>query len=494
MDANQWYHVFFTYDGSGTAKGIKLYVNGEDQELMVRMDSLRRSTIMNGNDFLAGNWNHRGREMEDLYGFKGGIIDEVYLYNRELSPVEVKYLAGNNQQAISSKAKYAHYLHSANKEFQAIRYQLDSLRRMDLIKPKIMVMHELDTVRTTYLLNRGAYDDKGNVVSRGTPKAILAYSETYPKNRLGLAEWLFSKNNPLVGRVITNRFWQLFFGRGIVSTPEDFGNQGALPSHPELLDWLAVNFREQGWDMKKLIKTIVLSATYRQDASLKSKESKSDPENRWLTRGPAQRLTAEMLRDQALVTSGLFYEKVGGKWVKPYQPAGIWKEMANQIGENKYRPSQGKDLYRRSLYSYWKRTIPPPSMLTFDAPERVVCSVKRQQTSTPLQSLVLLNDPLFIETSRSLAQLSLQQFRSTEDQITFAFKKVVSRSPKREELQVLLQLYQSEFERFNSNSTESKKLLNIGASPYDNHLNETELAAFSVVANAIFNLDEAKYR
>lgn len=293
---------------------------------------------------------------------------------------------------------------------------------------------------------------------------------------------------------MVNRLWQLFFGRGLVSTPEDFGNQGDFPSHPELLDYLAVDFRETGWDMKNLIRNMVLSATYRQDASFTSKSLQKDPDNTWLTRGPSQRLQAEMLRDQALVASGLYYEKLGGKWVKPYQPGGIWKELANQIGENKYRPSQGRDLYRRSLYTYWKRTIPPPTMLTFDASERAVCTVKRQETSTPLQALVLLNSPLYLEASRKLGEQVMLSQKKRKEQLHTAFTKIVSREPQAEEVQMLGQLFEEEKDRFTQNPVEASQLLANGASPIDESLDPSELAAMTVVVNVIFNLDEAKYK
>lgn len=490
---NQWRHVFVTYDGSGKADGLHIFINGQLQAVQVKMDSLRGKTILNGNDFLAGNWNHRARELGDLYGFKGGLVDNVQLFNRELSPVEVQLIAGNNKQP-GKTALYAHFLNKIHPEYRHILLQLDSLRRIDLEKPMIMVMEEVDTVKETFILDRGAYDAPTQKVSRATPKAVLALSESYPKNRLGLAQWLFDENNPLTGRVIVNRFWQMFFGKGIVATPEDFGNQGALPTHPELLDWLASYYRKQGWDTKQLVKLMVLSSTYRQDASITPIALQLDKENTWLGRGPSKRLTAEMLRDQALVASGLYYEKVGGKWVKPYQPTGIWKELANQIGENKYRPGSGQDLYRRSLYGYWKRTIPPPNMLTFDASERAVCTVKRQQTSTPLQSLILLNDPMFIEASRKLAEHIMTEELPIGDQIDLAFTKVVSRSPQLNEAEVLNEIYESERQRFDQHPEQAQQLLETGASGYHQQLNKSELAALTVVVNAIFNLDEAKYQ
>ncbi len=489
----QWHHVFVTYNGSGKANGLNLYINGALQPRRIVMDSLRNRTILNGNDFLVGNWNHRARETEDLYGFKGGKVDHVVVYNRALSPVEVQLLA-NQTNNPNDQALYQHYLNTDSPKYHRLQNELDSLRRIDTSKPSIMIMEEEDTIKTTYVLERGAYDAQTEQVERTTPEAILTFSSEYPSNRLGLAQWLFNEQHPLTTRVIVNRFWQLFFGRGLVNTPEDFGNQGTLPTHPELLDWLAVDFQEQGWDMKKLVKKIVLSTTYRQDATLNKNSLEKDPDNRWLTRGPSQRLTAEMLRDQALVASNLYYQKIGGKWVKPYQPKGIWKELANQIGENKYRTSQGQDLYRRSLYGYWKRTIPPPSMLTFDASERAVCTVKRQQTSTPLQSLVLLNNPLYIEAARALGEDVMAQFDAPKEQIQKAFESILTRVLSSKEQNMLLDIYQKEQERFGENEIEAVQLLQVGNSPVHSSLSKEQLAALTVVINAIFNLDEAKYK
>ena len=493
LSANQWYHVFVTFDGSGKAAGFNIYINGQAQKLKVQVDSLRERSILTGNDFLIGNWNHRARELQDIYGFKGGTIDDVVIYNRALSPVEIRKLAGNNAPPTRSEL-YTYFLQQNSSKYKAIIHQLDSLRRIDLEKPHIMIMEEVDTVKATFVLDRGAYDAPTTPVNRGTPKSVLAFAKSYEPNRLGLTQWLFDEQNPLTSRVIVNRFWQLFFGKGLVNTPEDFGNQGALPSHPELLDWLAIHFRENGWDMKALVKMIVLSSTYRQDAAITNAALKKDKSNKWLARGPAQRLSAEMLRDQALVTSGLYYEKLGGKWVKPYQPPGIWKELANQIGENKYRPSFGKNLYRRSLYGYWKRTIPPPSMLTFDAAERAECTVKRQQTSTPLQSLILFNNPIYVEAARKLAEQLMEGDQSSESIIEESFLRINTRKPDEKELEVLQEIFETELARFEKDVDATKELLQTGASPYNQKLNLPEMAALTVVINTIYNLDEAKYR
>ena len=493
INANKWTHLTVTYDGSGKAAGLNIYINGEAQQLNIIMDSLRNQTILTGNDFLVGNWNHRARETGDILGFQGGAVDNPFVYERELSPLEVKEIAKSKNNA-SKAEKYKHYLANANDDYRRLSTELSMLRRVDQEIPEVMIMQELDTSKATFVLDRGAYDAPTDSVGRTTIAAVLDFPEQYERNRLGLAKWLFDDKNPLTARVMVNRYWQMFFGKGLVATPEDFGNQGALPTHPELLDWLALDFKNSGWDMKAIIKKMVLSSTYRQDASLNEKLLERDKENVLLARGPSQKLTAEMLRDQVLAVSGLLYEKVGGKWVKPYQPKGVWKELANQIGENKYRESIGKDLYRRSIYGYFKRTIPPPSMLTLDASERAVCTVKRQQTSTPLQSLVLLNDPQILEASRVLAEDLLKAGLNKQDCIEKAFYKITSREVKSSELKLLTDIYNTEQSRFEENEEDAGALLSVGYSNFDEELDASNAAALTVVVNAILNLDEAKYK
>lgn len=491
----EWAHAFVTYDGAGQATGLKIYINGRESPLAIVRDSLQNHSIRNGNDFLVGNWNHRARNLRDLYGFAGGAIDEVRLYERTLSPLEVQALVDERSiNKLPESALYRHYLQRMDPDFREVEQQLVHWRRQDQTIPSVMIMEEMDTIKQTFLLARGAYDAPVKPVRRGTPEAILPFPSDLPNNRLGLAEWLFHKDNPLTARVYVNRLWQMCFGQGLVATPEDFGSQGELPSHPALLDWLAVTFRESGWDTKAMLKKIVLSAAYRQSGKISRRKYQRDPANIWLSRGPSVRLTAEMLRDQALAASGLLNSEVGGKWVKPYQPPGIWKEMANQIGENKYRPSLGDDLYRRSLYTYWKRTIPPPTMLTLDASERAECTVKRQATSTPLQSLILLNDPQYVEAGRVLAEKLITDGSDPAKQIETAFRTILSRPVKPEETQLLKEVYESERERFSQDEAATRELLNIGAKPADPSLNGAEVAALTVAINTIFNLDEAKYK
>ncbi len=491
-----WQHIFLTYDGSGKAQGISLYINGESQILKVQRDSLQGQSIYNGNDFLVGNWNHRARNLDNLYGFEGGAIDEIRVYQRELSSLEVLLLAGKKLSIQNVKVSdlRLHYLLTGDSTYQSLSHELRNLRMKDLKVPAVMVMEEEDTMKTTFLLARGAYDAPVRKVARITPSSILEFPEDLPANRLGLAQWLFDPDHPLTARVYVNRLWQMCFGQGIVKSPDDFGSQGALPSHPQLLDWLAISFMESGWDIKALLKQIVTSASYRQSAIASKQKRKKDPGNIWISRGPSVRLTAEMIRDQVLAVSGLLNRKIGGKWVKPYQPAGIWKEMANQIGENKYRPSQGSDLYRRSLYTYWKRTIPPPTMLTLDASERAVCTVKREATSTPLQALILLNDPQYVEAARVMAQHLISSNPAIEASIRSGFRSVLGRYPLSDESEILLELYGSELQRFETDPVSAEALLDVGSYPIDPAADYPSVAAMTIVINTIFNLDEAKFR
>ena len=496
-----WSHVCMTYDGSGRAAGINIYINGVKQATRELFDELNRKSILNGNDFLVGNWTPRRARSGRYEGFGGGWIDEVRIHNRTLSAVEIAAMVGKTKpyaypgvkqspQRLAEVRRF--YRNGWDDAYQEKQAALDSLRSIYLEVPYIMVMEEMEEPRPTHILSRGAYDSPLEQVRANTPSTLPPFPDGAPQNRLGLAQWLTQPDHPLTGRVVVNRLWQMLFGRGLVNTPEDFGNQGALPSHPELLDWLAVTLVEEGWDIKAMLKRMVLSATYQQSAERTPSMLKLDPDNIFLSCGPYQRLGAEMLRDQALASSDLLNPKIGGKWVKPYQPAGIWKELANQIGENKYRESSGEDLYRRSIYSYWKRTIPPPVMLTFDASERAVCVVKRQSTSTPLQALVLLNDPQFLEASRALAQSVMQEESESEAWVKTIFNRLTSRQPDASELEGLLALLEEERTNYQADPAAAKALLSLGASSLDSSLAVADLAALTLVANVILNLDEAK--
>jgi hypothetical protein len=353
---------------------------------------------------------------------------------------------------------------------------------------EIMVMKEMPRHRPTFLLKRGAYDAPGERVEPGTPASLPPLESSWPRNRLGLARWLTASAHPLTARVAVNRWWQAFFGRGIVSTPEDFGSQGQLPSHPELLDWMARSLIDSGWDVKRLVRLIVTSATYRQSSEATAELLARDPDNTLLARGPRFRLPAEMIRDQALAAGGLLVESVGGPSVKPFQPPGLWEEKSGLT----YTRDVGAGSHRRSLYSFWKRTSPPPAMLTFDATTREVCAVKRQTTATPLQALVLLNDPQFVEAARALARRALKEGGSAgADRITFIVRTLTGRPPDARELAILEALYRDQYDEFRGGHSDPTKLLAVGDLPVDPALDPVEWAAMTVLAQAILNHDEA---
>jgi hypothetical protein len=347
---------------------------------------------------------------------------------------------------------------------------------------QVMVMEETPGVKQTYLLNRGQYDLKGEKVYPGTPTAILPYPTSFPKNRLGLARWLTDPSHPLTARVAVNRIWQQFFGTGLVKTSEDFGNQGEMPSHPELLDWLAVQFMESGWDIKKMIQLIVTSKTYQQDAFASQALREQDPENRLLARGPSKRLTAEMLRDQALVASGLINRKTGGESVKPYQPAGLW-----EINSMQYQADSTEAMYRRSVYVVVKRSVPFPTLAAFDASERSSCLSRRQQTNTPIQALVTLNDPAYVEAARALGAQSAS-LKDTTLMIQSMFRKLTARYPNERELLILKKLHNSELQKFSNNSEKMKGWNKTGIFKTGMD-NPALLAANTVVASTIMNSD-----
>ncbi|MCI0639394.1 MAG: PSD1 and planctomycete cytochrome C domain-containing protein [Gemmataceae bacterium] len=411
---------------------------------------------------------------------------------------------------------------SVKKADAAAKEQKDQLTRLQKERDKLrqlipstMVMQDIAKPRDTHLLVRGEYNKKAGKVQAGVPAALTPLPKDAPPNRLGLARWLVDPSHPLMARVIVNRYWQLFFGTGLVKTVEDFGAQGELPSHPELLDWLAVEFMQPSpvgaapvrkrdsagddndlsWSTKRLVRLIVTSATYRQSSKVTSALVSRDPENRLLARGPRFRLQAEFIRDQALAVSGLLNREIGGKSVSPYQPAGLWQELHSR-GDSKnwtaqfFVQSKGKDLYRRTMYTFWKRTSPPPQLATFDAPDREVCTVRRSRTNTPLQALVLMNDPTYVEAARKLAERLLKEAQTTDDRLTLAFRLATARTPGEKELGVLRGVLEKQLARYRQNEEAALKLLAVGESPRDERIAPAELAAWTMVSSVILNLDE----
>ena len=337
------------------------------------------------------------------------------------------------------------------------------------------------------MLVRGQYDKPADKVTAGIP-ASLSPPPTPPTDRLGLAEWIVSPSNPLTARVTVNRFWQLYFGRGLVKTAEDFGIRGELPTHPELLDWLATEFVESGWDVKALQKLIVKSAVYRQSSKMTGPAIKRDPENVLLARAPRFRLPAEMIRDQALAVGGLLSDKMGGPSVKPYQPRGLWQDLYQGYT---YEPASGENLYRRSLYTFWRRTIPPPSMSTLDAPNRETCTVSRARTNTLLQALMLMNDVTFVEAARLLAERMLKEGgRALRHRLEYGFRLVLARKPSRAERTVLMAALKHHLRTFRRDKEAAEKLVAVGESARDEMLDVSLLAAYTAVGSVILNLDK----
>ncbi|MEQ8848928.1 DUF1553 domain-containing protein [Botrimarina sp.] len=486
LPAERWTHLALTYDGSSRAGGLRLYVNGRRAETETLHDSLTR-TIRYAERDLAADKNVRltvGHRFRDV-GFKGGAVDELGVYTAELTPVEVASLAGLGESEVGAADWREHHLRrhtpawtDARARLQHARLERDVLR--DAI-PQIATMADLPERRPSYLLERGAYDSPGEEVEPAPPAAIASDLTQQRGDRLGLARWVTSRENPLTARVAVNRFWQSLFGRGLVATPNDFGSQGAAPTHPDLLDWLAVRFVESGWDVKQLVRLIVTSETYRQSSVASPELREADPQNELLARGPSGRLSAEALRDSALAVGGLLVEQIGGPPVHPFQPPGLWEEK----GAATYRRDAGPGSHRRSLYTIWKRTSPPPSMMTFDAADREVCTMRREATATPLQALVLLNDPQYVEAACGLAESVAGD--ALAERLENLWRRATSRAPTEAESAVLRRLYHEQLEYFQQDRHASATLLSVGdrgeADP------DPEAAAMAATALAVLNHD-----
>jgi hypothetical protein len=407
-----------------------------------------------------------------------------------------------DQRSDAQKAELrAHYRAEISPVAQTLGGELARLQKergdLDAGIPTTMVMQELPQRRETFVLLRGQYDQKGPAVSAGVPAVLPALPPGAPADRLALARWLVDPANPLTARVTVNRLWQSLFGTGLVKTSEDFGTQGEPPTHPELLDWLAVEFREGNWDVKRLLKRIVTSATYRQSSVITPAALAADPECRLLGRFPRRRLPAELIRDGALAASGLLDRRIGGASVMPYQPERLWEELTsreadmNNFTAQSYVQSHGPDLYRRSMYTFWKRTVPPPQLSTFDAPDRETCTVRRPRTNTPMQALVLLNDPTYVEAARKLAERVMRDGGLTDDgRVAFAFRLPLARAPRTEESAVLKALFAEQLAHYRRDTEAARRLFAVGESPADPALDPAELAAWATVASVILNLDE----
>ena len=505
LKINKWDHLAFTYDGSGEASGVKLFLNGNQIDQIVKTDNLYKSIKPVSSSGIRKE--RRSVKVGESYdGSSGdnrifkGKMDELFIFNKSLSSFEIKTLFNKydiDKKLISNELKREHLVLENNEQIK-IQKEISKLKKQWINEvsdvTEIMVMEDMKEPRQSFLYDRGQYTNKSYEVFANTPSVLPKFSEDLPRNRLGLSKWLFEDKNPLTSRVTANRYWQLIFGKGIVSSPEDFGLQGMLPSNAELLDFLANFLVNEDWDIKKLIKLMVTSSTYKQSSSINQKYAEIDPNNIYLWRSNSYRLPAEMIRDNALAASGLLVKKTGGKSVKPYQPDGLWREKSNfSIKLLDYKISETEeDLYRRSLYTFLRRTSPPPSMSVFDAPSREVCTVKREITNTPLQALVLLNDPQFVEASRVLAErIQIEESGSIKKSIEYGFQLCTSRMPSSEELQILKEFYDNQYKKFKSNPKLADQIFKNGRKKRNRSLDKYKTAALTLVANTMLNHDEA---
>jgi hypothetical protein len=501
IEPERWQHVCVVYDGSRLASGVRLYVDGQLKPLKAQLDALNQTFAALKEPLRIGAGNGPDARFR-------GAIDEVRIFNRALKSGEVLLLAQPEsirdllgiaapkrtpQQHAKLQTCFLrrHAPEPLRQLLQTVDAAAKQLEALADGVSNVMIMQELPQPRPAHVLVRGQYDHPGKPVERGTPATLPPLAKDAPYNRLGLAKWLVDPQHPLTARVAVNRQWQTFFGAGLVRTPEDFGTQGQRPTHPALLDWLATELVHRDWSMKELHRLIATSATYRQSSRI-SAAGMNDPDNRLLARGPRVRLSAQALRDQALFASGLLVERLGGPSVKPYQPPGLWEELANQT----YEQGKGADLYRRSLYTYWKRTAASPSMMTFDASDRETCTVRRSRTNTPLQALTLLNEVTFVEAARVLAERVLvgrasPPAKDDPARLTLMFELVASRRPTDRELKVLQQGLDYQRQNFAARDDEITRLMSQGEYDSKSSLDRREVAAYAAIANLLLNLDEA---
>ncbi len=499
LQKGKWQHVVLTYDGSRKAAGLRIFIDGKPASMETHNDSLTE-TATTDKPF------HIGLRQRSL-PFQGR-IDDLQILQGTLQLNQVKELMdGKPLTSFATWLRTPNNTWSDEQKEQAKQLTLQQLdsnykslqqeiaakdkERAALVDqfPAVMIMKEMSPRRETFVLNRGQYDQPTDKVDPNVPEVLRTFTSLAPTNRLELAQWLVHPAHPLTARVAVNRFWENFFGVGLVKTSEDFGTTGEFPSHRELLDFLAMYFIDSGWDVKDLQRLIVLSETYQQDSRMTEEHLTKDPENRWLSRGPRYRLSAEMIRDNALSIAGILQPRIGGPSVKPYQPEGLWEDVTVER-RGKYVADQGEGLYRRSMYTFWKRTCPPPAMVSFDAPNREVCVARRSRTNTPLQSLVLMNDPTYVEAARVLAETILSENDNDEARIHAGYLRAVSRPARPEELALLLELLASARDRFTKETEAAQKLTQVGARPLSPNADIKEVAAWTVVASTILNLDE----
>ena len=498
LPVDTFLHLLVTYDGSGKAAGLKMYVNGQPEKTKAQFDTLT-DTIKTPEPFSIGRRGAAGPTFT-------GRVDDFRIYDRALPPNEVAALGGGATFAIAAiplekrtpeqKAQLQKFfretqapeLTEAEKKVAEIRKAKETLERQI---PNTMVMSEMEKPRDTFIKVRGAYDQNGEKVAPAAPAflpQVPPRADGKPLNRLDFAKWLVAKDQPLTARVTINRWWAMLFGNGLVKTVNDFGAQGEWPSHPELLDWLAADFMKD-WSVKRAIKQIVLSQTYRQSSRVSPQLLEKDSENRLLARGPRQRLDAEIIRDNALAIGGILNEKLGGKSIKPEQPPGTWE--INEMGGYNYDKSKGDDLYRRGLYVYWRRSTVYPSFITLDAPTREFCTAQRAKTSTPLQSLVLMNDPVFVEAARAFAQRILKEGGpDNASRLKFAWRLALARPPSEQEIGILAKTLETQLATYTQDKPAAAALVKVGDLPKPANADDSELAAWTAMGNVLLNLNE----
>jgi len=500
LAANQWHHVFITYNGSGKEDGLQIYVNGVRQNDRTVSSKSLTATIRNDVPLLIG-------ARSNGSSASGVLVNDVRVYDTLLAPSEIaqiasasriSYLAARPSASRSPEQAdelFAWWLNLNSSEYGEAVAQVATLNQEETaIRSRGTIAHVM-TDRAeeaeAFVLARGEYDQRGERVTPSVPTVFPPLPDDLPKNRMGLAKWLLGDDHPLTARVTVNRFWQEVFGVGLVASSGDFGITGDLPSHPELLDYLAIDFRQSGWDMKRLLRMIVTSSTYRQSAQTDDQKLAIDRDNRLLSRGPRFRMDAEMIRDYMLQASGLLSAKIGGASVKPYQPEGVWEAVAMRGSNTRdYRPDQGENLYRRSLYTFWKRSAPPASMDIFNAPSREVCTIRRDRTNTPLQALATLNDPQAIEAARHLAAIVITSASEPEMRVDLMAKRVLARSLEPRESEVVNDSLHALSKHFAENPDAATELVKVGDSPSPPEIQPSELATYTMLANQLMNLDE----
>ncbi|MFO0822105.1 MAG: DUF1553 domain-containing protein [Gemmataceae bacterium] len=505
----KWTHVTVAYDGTGKSGGIKIYYNGELQPTTVENDNLRSTTRTNVP--LKIGQRHTTSRVNNI------ALEDLRIYDREVTALDAQQLSGSRRtfDILSKPVEkrtpqeteelFNWWVVSQDSESRLLATEYRKLQEEEVaIRSRgtiAHVMNERPGEPGAFILFRGDYDKRRDPVKADTPTSMPPMAKDLPRNRLGLAKWLLTKEHPLTTRVTVNRFWQEIFGTGLVRTSGDFGIAGELPTHPELLDWLAIEFREPTaglccedgtpWDIKRFFKLLVTSATYRQAAITTKEKLEADRDNRLLSRGPRFRMDAEMIRDNALAASGLLVRKLGGPSVKPYQPEGVWEAVA-MIGSNTrdYRKDSGENLYRRSMYTFWKRSAPPASMEVLNAPNRETCTVRRDRTNTPIAALLTLNDVQFVEAARVLAEKALKAGGDDDARIGFISARLLARPFKPQELAIVKASLSDLRENYRAKPEESKKLIAFGESKPDATLDVSELAAWTMLVNELFNLDE----